>query len=525
LDREHAQNGTLVESLKLRWQNVVFSGHGRSYCACEGYLCAGRKVFENPSAILGKCIHGMDCASSQMGKLDPRTIKTYLLILDTCGSAAMIPDIWNAGHAPLAFLANRGASTAIIASDSLTQPGSTGAMDTLSALANARTIGDALNQLNRARKTENVCLPYILFGDPDLPCHAPSQIYRITPSQLEKQTWEATVKNTEPFCFLELRCVPLPLRTQQNVLLVYQPEGHILFHYGANYRKLRSSQSIVLFGHWTTRSVREAVVQAMLVPVSVVLDVVEQCERFLVAAQYTKINLGCVLQPILRLLRSTRSFLSTTTNFAPPLHLVSPRSIDARFAEWQEVWLTIQLECVLSVYEHFSKGAWPWDLWAINSSQTRLARQQCPNCCGAETLLREYNSGNHRRVQFQCRNCDILSDEPSPDGFIKFSPSTIPTIVIGETAELSLIIQNTSSDRTCLGAAVVFIEGDNHGIVVSPVSHLLRIPPNQSIEVSVQLKSNPDEALSHLYRMRIVSLLNGEWYWVSRPFLLIRSKA
>jgi hypothetical protein len=152
--------------LDTHWNALCFVGHGRSYCACDGWLCAARSHLRSPRVPLDGCLSGYDCVDPEFERVDPRRYDADLMLLDTCGALNLAAASWDDGYAPVAMIAAQSPALAVIASDGLTQEGSPG--DLVAALAEP-TMGGVALCLNALRREHNLPCPYMLLGDPDMP--------------------------------------------------------------------------------------------------------------------------------------------------------------------------------------------------------------------------------------------------------------------------------------------------------------------------------------------------------------------
>jgi hypothetical protein len=152
--------------LETRWASLCFVGHGRSYCACDGWLCAARSHVGSPHVRLDGCINGYDCVDPDFERVDPRRYDADLMVLDTCGALNLSAATWDGGYAPVALLAAQSRALAVIASDGLTQGGSPS--DLVAALAEP-TMGGVALRLNALRRGHNLPCAYALLGDPVMP--------------------------------------------------------------------------------------------------------------------------------------------------------------------------------------------------------------------------------------------------------------------------------------------------------------------------------------------------------------------
>lgn len=168
IERAHFTDGSARGATRTRWNLLLFSGHGRAYCGCDGYLCGARAFEAAPDAALRGCIRGMDCASAKYAQIDPREFDAPIFVLDSCAAASWSANIWHAGSASVAFLAMAGSPGAVIASDSVTMSHMGGTTDILWALAVSATLGESVARLNAVRKEAAAEFPYFLLGDPDV---------------------------------------------------------------------------------------------------------------------------------------------------------------------------------------------------------------------------------------------------------------------------------------------------------------------------------------------------------------------
>ena len=166
-DSTNLDAATTAELLHRYWSALVFVGHGRSYCACDGFLCGARALDDQGTVPRTTCGMGLDCVDAHFPRIDPRRYAASLLVLDTCGAVNPAAVTWPTVPA-LAVHASLGAARGVVASDTNTVHGDP--LDALRAFRSTPTLGAATRRFNRSRRPGNVPAPYVLIGDPGVAC-------------------------------------------------------------------------------------------------------------------------------------------------------------------------------------------------------------------------------------------------------------------------------------------------------------------------------------------------------------------
>ena len=422
--------------LRARWSAVLVSGHGRSYCAARGLLCAAHSpsavTAELPSAAgekiaaavrspgVGRCVAGLDCVDPSWARLDPRRIDTAILVADSCSALSPSGFHWAAGAPAVGVLAAGGPALAVIGSDAIVERCDDVA-STLLVLASCTTVGEAVVTLNDRHRTSNRPLPYWLVGDPDLALDL------------------AWCVPTETVSGASTPGVAFTARSQRRSSS------------GAETLLARSAG-------WQTP-----------------LD-----------------RAGRTLMPVARAL--TRAQLDGH----PP---------DERL--WRR-WVRAHGLAIDELRTDVTPSAWPVELFFAAEVRGGLAGRPCPVCGARETTLRRYRvAREHQRVSLDCTQCDFVEDHPDDVDTQLLWLAAPDELRPGDNAPLLLRFAGPEP-----AVATVLVTGRHgHRVDVDPKFRYL----SSVTEFTIRVR---EVAIGHRYHLRVLALVDGDWWWRSRPILL-----
>jgi hypothetical protein len=526
LDDILAKRATRI--LNQRWSLMFFTGHGRSYCGSQGFLCGARRLEDAADAAITQCLLGMECASPAddawapgvpgFPRIDPRRYDTAFMVNDACGMGGWAFPSWDAGIPSVSFHGAAGAASAVITGDQVTmhQPGSL--TDVLWALNTARTAGEATARLNHVRPEAAAALPYYLIGDPEVPCGPTRWHGWVVDAKLSSRTngaiqveLGARTPGGAPFAAVRLQNEGVDDEPQTAHVSIDHDPG------GAPPRIFRSWDRTDLWlepgsgGRVTveyeaaTRFPPGMVAAAARVPATVA------GWRRCLEAQ------GAALEDAARLVLQVAARLEQAAGRAR-----RGRAADLRAAHDTAVerWIAAHRAAVERVVDLAPDGLWPFRLWQVGAFRNRDDETPCPYCGLAPTLLRRYDRfPDAVREQWECPRCVLLQDRPSaPAPSFAFRVGEVLTPVQPLTATVE--IDNRGSDTVWLGYAAMLVDGRAHGTVASPTVLPVEVDSGgwTKVETTLALPARPQ--IHHRYWARSVLLLNATWFLGTRQIVV-----
>ncbi|MDC0742936.1 hypothetical protein [Polyangium mundeleinium] len=157
---------------------VIFSGHGRSYCAMDGNLCSR---LDAAAAGDRACFAGFDCMFPNEPRVPAGALRGDVLVLEQCATAAFRLNYPQpAGGANLALQLLNGAASAVISPYRIHHPTAFASYLSWEHCLRGATMGELCHALGRlAEQKTGMPSPYILLGDPDLRICAPESVAEV----------------------------------------------------------------------------------------------------------------------------------------------------------------------------------------------------------------------------------------------------------------------------------------------------------------------------------------------------------
>jgi len=185
-------------------------------------------------------------------------------------------------------------------------------------------------------------------------------------------------------------------------------------------------------------------------------------------------------------------------------------------------WCDAQQRCCEGLLAHAHAGLWPMSLWQAQHVEARAVDSPCV-CCGVSPITeRVYDSPpGPARVWSECNRCDITLDRPLIAGHPSLELAAPAEIRHGQQCSLKITITCEPSSLWC-GAGVVAIGAASHGVAANPATFQIRCDGTSVFEQQITLSLPEPPPIAHLYRLRVLTLLNNHWLWASR-FLQVRS--
>lgn len=520
IDRSHFENGSARLAIQRPWNLMIFKGHGRTYCASEGYLCGARDLAEDPCAPLRSCVLGMQCGNPRYAQVDPRSFDAPVVVMDCCGAGGWASEIWEAGIPSVSFIATGGAAGAVITSDSVTMNRNGDTTDVLWALTGGATMGEATERLNSLRYGAAALLPYYLLGDPDIVAGRDRWPDWFVEAERQDAQADGSVVVRAPASAAPIVSVRLPYHLNTRAETVYVE----------------------------SRSRPSAVLGQMIFVRDGLADVWVGIAN---GSGEVPLRIGRARTPRIEsdVLQVAIAARSRTMNWGPALAAASKRFGEAaeRVVKLNQVlernegiaagneedygaipvtalalWLGAHSECVEDVLALAHGGLWPYRLWNVGGFRARHDSAPCPACGTRPTLRRSYEAypALHRE-QWECLRCDLLSDWPSVASVAPtVRMSVAPSLSAGEATVVELELDNATGKERWLGAGAIVVDGTRHGIISEPRTFPVEVAAGGSFRASTTLAARDHGAIAHIYRARTLLLLNGLWFLASRHLAL-----
>jgi hypothetical protein len=527
-DQKWIDEGFPRQVLKQPLQALIFKGHGRNYCALDGYLCGARPLTQDPETPPSSCVLGMKCAARTFPQLDPRTYDTPVMVMDSCGTGNWAAYVWQTGLPSLAFYAVAGAPGAVITEDGVTINGAEDYLDTIWALISAPTMGHVTARFNQARRQDNPIPPYFLLGDPDIPAGTNrwpefattlSELAPLPPRQPGGALWLVPVPPVNP-PFLRLQLPrPGPI-DDEAVTFVWSLQEEVRVN---NARVYRFEGDLELFLSFERRPPAGAtlLVERAACPALP--------PGLLKAAMDLPLILDSWLEPLaearLPLLEAARQVVKT----AQLLEKIEGQAVTFSFNELQSVlndtrtaWLKAHLKAIRTILKFAPFSLWPSSLWTTYNYRGEELDKACPHCGLAPTILRTGQTVPGLRLPRQgleCLRCDLVEDLPGREDNPTLS-MPVPAKIFPGQYHIELEIDNTAGGTTFWGAGAILMDRSGHGVSASPESFVVEVKGGEKFKTGVTLTLPGDPPVSHQYRVRAVILLNGDWFWLSRTVIV-----
>jgi hypothetical protein len=527
-DRANILSGGIDTIIDRPWNLVFFHGHGRSYCACSGYLCGARKPADPADAELSACIGGMDCANPTPNLLgdgvppfpcvDPRRYDAPVMLVSCCNSGGWYTEDWENGHTNIAFLALAGAPSAVITSNYTTieRPGET--VELLYAFGENTTLGAAVAAINQRREIRDGEFPYYLIGDPECPAAPRTSGWRASITQHELEAEFGATHSLEAIIFSDGRFarLPFPLVAPGTMCYVEGRNGTRI----ENAKLVNSDGGRALWldpGPPDTRpdpaNIRLECHKLPRIPQHL-LSTAEYVDDWIKGWTEELRNYSRSLTEAAARTRQVSAMIETA---AEGPTLISPKTLNDLIRLARLEWLEGQRTCVDAATKLSPCGLWPFKLWSHRDYRSMSVEDVCPYCSCGPTLMRTYESPpGPARVQWECVTCTLIEDRPITP-IPAFELEVPDELVPGRDNNLKLILQAPDGDGaqgfTIAGA--ILLDHSNHGAHIMP-AFAFEIEPGQTIVEHVRLSFAAPPTIAHRYYVRAILLINGTWVMATR---------
>lgn len=530
LDKTRAGNGGTAWIAERAWSFIYFHGHGRSYCACGGHLCAARTINVAPEAPATCCIDGMDCANPKdhvlgpdipaFPRIDPRRYDTPVMLMACCSGGGWYDDDWKGGYSSVALLALAGHPSAVVTSDYTTLEVPGGYMQKLFAFSQAASVGRAVSIINSHRESSGGSFPYYLLGDPECPTGSarwPRWAVQAPVLELPStapMVWRGQLQASSTGAFCTAR---LPPFAGSSAIFLELPDGEARIQNAFHFAGETSSELWVRIEECNDpeQSARILVERRPAPTLPAHLQAVTETVPLQTQSWSSEMNSAAAI-----LLESVNE-LATTGQILDELArrptFIPFRQVEDLISECREDWMEAQRQCVGQVLRLADKGLWPFRLWSQSDCQAFMVEDACPHCLAASTLLRVYVSPPaQKRRQRECVNCALIEDRPI---------SPLPTVALrapsrmkaGEVSEIEVALNNplTQPNQTFAIAGAVLLDQRGHGAETPPPFALELLPGHSHIQkITICLERNVP--IRHRYYLRCLLLVNGSWMMAGR---------
>lgn len=551
VDASHIADRSALQILPKRWSMMLFFGHGRAYCGCQGYLCGARHLSDDPGFRCEKCVHGLDCASPVDGawgegmlafpRIDPRRYETPFMVIDACGSGTWAVPGWTDGSygrdsalRGMAFHALAGAPGAVLTSDSITvhRPGSF--KDVLWALSSGATAGNAAALLNGARPQAAGPFPYFLLGDPELMAgHArwpnwssPATVDARKPTEAGGERLLLSVSANAPFASLTL---PVDRGGDERPSLwttgietcEAESTASVVLEYPRTFVALDRNDLWFTARPLVPGNPELCIVvdrrPAIQMPPSVLAAAVKICEWRKAWTPLLQDVTGALDEAALEVL-AVSAMLRRCEGTAL---IGSLDSLEVAVERCFGKWLRAHLSCIEGCLSLAEGGLWPHRLWNAERFRNALANVSCPHCGLSPVLERIYESfPGGQREQHECQQCVLVLDKPRSSE-LQLGLRAPGEIRVGQCVTVEITLDNTQSDVTFLGFGAVLVDGRAHGVLADP-PFPITLEPRGRLETQAALSLPDPPPISHRYFVRLLVFINGQWSTASAPIRVMR---
>jgi hypothetical protein len=535
VDVHELDHGMADRLAEQAWSMLMFQGHGRSYCACKGFLCGARRLDESPDLRPAQCVLGFTCADPAWLQVDPRRYDSPILVLDTCGAANWGSAVWQTGIPSLGFFALAGAASAVIVSDGVTtaHESDLGWVDMLHALSTGATIGECTALLNRARRNGNVSMPYFLLGDPDIvagPQRWPNWAAR-TAVQSEPANgnsggrWKVHVPASAPpfarFSLLSNSALPTSGSHTLHVWTERPGEEEL----GCRVFDNEDDTDV-----WVAVSDSGGIETTLLVERRATTVLPPELVEAAMTVPQSLLHWNLPHDPdgaLARLARAAAHVVDVdqlTQDLAGSAVGAPPEQVDLLVRDTLAEWIESQIDCLRAALTRRIGGLWPFSFWPTLDFESLTTMTPCPNCGLTPTVRRSYRSApGFNREWWECMRCDLVLDRPTLAGYPWITLRAPDAIRPGETIQAELTLDHSSGGLDCFGAGSVVVEQTTHDVTSVPDVFPIRIRSGDHSTTVTTLSLPSVPRLPQLYRLRGLVLLNARWFWVSRPLFVLGS--
>jgi hypothetical protein len=511
-DPEHVDQGTLLDE---KFSAMIFRGHGRSYCGCEGYLCSARPPELSAESQVDSCLFGLDCLKSHYRRIDVRSYDALLMVLASCGAGNPDSGLDEAGVPPLAMLAASARPLAVIASrHHVRNELRAEEAQVVGAFAGSLSAGEGLSRLNRMRRQAGLTGDFYLLGDPELDSdvwcgnewYDTTSVTRVTEGEGE---WHAYIEHSDvPYTCITIKQPP------QGTWYVWQagageqlgPAAVLSSDDAAqlwfNCPKSRSNIDL-----WLSCRPRYELPPGLAQHAETIeadgewwLDPIrEELPRL--------INAGKEVQRCAKRLNEAGAIVRSS-----PVR--DGELIKAAIREW----LTAQHNCLEAVVGQRAEQILPWNLTGVHKTHAVTVEDECL-CCGlSPTLLHRYMVTNAlARELVECGHCEAVLDRPRPDA-LEIEIDAPKGMCFPESANVELAVTNTSAEQAAIGSVAVFVDS-GAPVTGHPTILSFKLEPGESRIQLFSLEFDEEPSAAKRYGLRVIMLVNNELYWCGHKLI------
>lgn len=523
-DRAAIDSKEVLRLTELTASVLVVASHGRSYCGADGLFCGARPLASPPDAEVRECVMGMACSDPRFPRIDPRRYDASVIVLDACGSANWASPVWETGVPNVAYYALTGSASAVLVSDGLTLVRGENSLDIFWALSTSATLGEAAARLNAVRRYAAVEYPYFLLGDPEIASGSGRFGDWVTDHVLEptgngKPTYRSTLDGGEARAPFRRIRVPVPadeVGVANRTVYITHDGGPDALSIKNQYQHPRETE--VWFDQATDTPLRLVVdsSRSIRVPPSIVDNA--RGARRLVSSwspvfDDSKAGLIAASDAVVALAEELQRLENKAV-------LIDGSTVEPVVTQTLKDWVAAQRKCCEDALRRAPGGLWQSALWVSDNYHAHAVSVACVVCGLTPTTERTYDSSPApARIFSECPRCDIIADKPLLAGFPTITLDAPASVETGKKAVVTLSIRGEANDTWC-GAGMVTLAGQSHGVVVQPDIFPIWCVGASTVEQKVELSLPEPPPIPHLYRLRVLILLNNHWHWASR-FLMV----
>jgi hypothetical protein len=502
----------------IDWGALVLCGHSRWYCGFEGHCCAARGSDSTDSS----CVQGLECFEPSWPRVDPRDLCADLVVFDTCASLSVSREAWADSIAPIAALAAEGRALGVITTVNTTLSGDPA--ETLFALSTASTVGEATVLIDACRRDRDPTAPrqFFLLGDPDqaLPSNfrtlvreseptATSGLVSRSAASSSGLAWTETAKSSQP-CRIRLD----ESRARARV------DGVTLVS-GALTERERSSVFLVRAGRRHEVWLR--------LPPGKPLPLVSECglprlpqEMVEAATDLPRRLLAwgpLALQTVGILLGACSEVTAAQRQLDQLAGHAVAGEISTSVQAVTEQWCRAHSDALKQVSEARGQALTINDLVCCGDRSTSYLQRDCPYCGASAAVCRSYTSfPSGSREYLECEHCFSGTDVPTTGAEVRLRLDSPSRIGADEVRTFSVRVSNGHPRATVRGAVALFIDGlPKHARGVSnPAVMPLTLESQQEVVLSAALSISPTPVRSHIYRVKALALIDGDWFFTQR---------
>jgi hypothetical protein len=511
------QDGDHEALVKSSFAAVMFSGHGKGYCACKGCLCSARPPELSAGARPPCCVFGLDCVDPGYPQTDVRRYDTPLMVMDVCSAGNPDLGLSEAGVPPLALLAAAATPAAVITCDRM-QLGQCSDLQLVAPLAGAATAGAAVARLNRLRRQTNFDGDFYLLGDPDLP----SDVWRghewarsaVAMRSDAEAGWRV---HLEPGATPYVQIAPDACARSAGTWFAWHGDGRSSPPAGIAYH---DGEATELWFPVARADGRQAEYHlACRETPALPAGLVRTAEIMPVSASWWRGPMTSELPRMLNAAGEIVKFAREADEYPASLLCVRPDRLAKRVDDIVRAWTVAQRSCLEALSDDRSGSLWPWEFTGTHRSMSVRRAGDCPQCGRSPLAHHHYRvSGREERVWCECGYCDVISDLPSAtriavgvDGPAGVTP---PAALVA-----TVTVSNASPEVHVLGAGTVLVPKDGP-FRADPATFAVALAPGEQCEIECRLDFEGGQWLARRYGLRAVLLLNDELHWIGRQLVV-----